>query len=169
MTDAHRDGMSQGDRVVDALRVYSADYSELTHYLARWLGVHSADATAFSEIVYAQESAEPLSPIKLSKRIGLTSGATTSLLNRLEDAGLIVRSREHSDRRMVTLRSTPDVGRDAAAVFDPVAERIDAMMQEYSPEFLQEVESLLDHLHTVIGGAIQNLQSKAPKSAQRGG
>src|SRR5690242_18482305 len=76
-----RDGMSPGDRVMDAMRVFSADYSDITVQLARWLGVHTADATAFSEIIYAQETDEPLTPIQLSRRIGLTSGATASLLN----------------------------------------------------------------------------------------
>lgn len=166
MTDGtFRDGMSQGDRVIDAMRVYSADFTEITHQLARWLGVHTADAAAFAEIVYAQDSGDPLSPVRLSKKIGLTSGATTSLLNRLEDAGLIARTREHSDRRMVTLRATPDVGQNAKAVFDPVAARLDAMMDEYPVEFLKQVESLLDHVHTELGEAIQSLRSKAPKSA----
>ena len=162
-----RDGMSPGDRVMDAMRVFSADYADITVQLARWLGVHTADATAFSEIIYAQETDEPLTPIKLSRRIGLTSGATASLLNRLEDAGLIVRSREHADRRRVTLRATPEVAREAKAVFDPVNERVDAMMGQYPAAFLKEVESLLDHLHSALRDAAHTLQEMEPKDRSR--
>jgi DNA-binding MarR family transcriptional regulator len=153
--------MSPGDRVMDAMRVYSVDYAEMMLHFSRWLGVHTADAAAFAEIIVAQDTGEPLTPVKLSKRIGLTSGATTSLLNRLEDAGLIVRSREHADRRRVTLRVTEDIGRDAKAVFDPVAARLDAMMEQYPVAFLEDVEALLDHLHTVFRDAVQSLQEKA--------
>lgn len=149
--------MSQGDRVVDALRVYSTDYAEMMAQFSKWLGVHQADAAAFAEIVYAEETGAPLTPAKLSKQIGLTSGATTSLVNRLEEAGLIVRSREHSDRRLVTLRATTDVGRTARAVFEPVSDRIDATMGQYPPEFLEDVEKLLDQLHTVFQAAARNL------------
>ncbi|MFC4591925.1 MarR family transcriptional regulator [Sphaerisporangium corydalis] len=155
--------MPQGDRVIDAMRVYSADYSEMTHHFARWLGVHTADAAAFAEILSAQRAGAPLTPIKLSKRIGLTSGATATLLNRLEGAGLVARSREHSDRRRVTLRATPGSGRDASVVFEPVAERVGAMMNEYPAEFLKDVESFLDHLHSVLREAIRTLQETAPK------
>lgn len=164
VTDApDREGLAQGDRVMDAMRVFSSDFSDITVQLARWLGVHTADATAFSEIIYAQESGEPLTPVKLSRKIGLTSGATTSLLNRLEDAGLIIRSREHTDRRRVTLRATPDIARAAKAVFDPVNERVDGMMDQYPPEFLKDVESLLDHLHVALQDAVRALQEMEPR------
>lgn len=37
------------------------------------------------------------------------------------------------------------------------------MMNEYPVEFLKDVESFLDHLHSALREAIQTLQDTAPK------
>jgi hypothetical protein len=69
-----------------------------------------SDATALGQITWAAESGTPLSPAQLSRLLGMTTGATTILLNRLETAGHIRRSRESTDRRRVTLRPAPPRG-----------------------------------------------------------
>lgn len=134
-------------RVIDLLRAFSADYTYLNRQLASWLGVHSADAAAYAEILYAQDRGTPLTPAQLSRRISMTSGATTALLNRLEEAGLILRSRENRDRRVVTLRSNPAVREDAPQFFGPLGVRLDAVMSAYSPEFLDQMATFLEQVH----------------------
>lgn len=134
-------------RVLERLRTFAADYTYLNRQLATWLGVHTADAAAYAEILYAQDRGEPLTPAQLAKRLPMTSGATTSLLNRLESAGLIIRSRESPDRRVVTLRSDPAIRREAPRFFGPLAERLDAVMSDYSPEFLNRMADCLEEVH----------------------
>src|ERR1700677_763401 len=90
---------AQRAKLLEELRAYGADYSEVARRFATWLGVHSTDATALVEILSAEERGDPLSPARLSERISLTSGATTALLNRLGRAGHIVRSREKNRKR----------------------------------------------------------------------
>ena len=94
-------------RVLQLLRRFADDHVELTRHLSRALGVHVTDAVAAAEILWAETAGEPLTPARLSERLGLTTGATATSLNRLEVPGLVVRSREHTDRRVVTLRLTP--------------------------------------------------------------
>ena len=142
--------MPPGDRVVEALRLYSEASHDILLAFSRWLGVRHGDARAFSEVAYAAERGEPLTPAALARRVGLTSGATTSLLDRLEAAELVVRSREHADRRLVTLRPSPTRGRRAAEFFDPVADRVDALMAHHPPAFLESVETLLGELHEAL-------------------
>ena len=90
--------------VMEALRDWAVGFAELNQHMAAWMGLPGSDANALGQIVWAAESGEPLSPARLARRLGMTSGATTILLNRLEGAGLIGRTREHADRRRVTLR-----------------------------------------------------------------
>lgn len=85
------------------------------------------------EITAAEEKGTPLSPARLGERISLTSGATTALLNRLEKAGHIVRTRENADRRVVTLHSSAHVQDLADEFFGPLAVRLDAMMRSTRP------------------------------------
>jgi DNA-binding MarR family transcriptional regulator len=115
--------------------------------------VHSTDATALVEILSAEERGDPLSPARLSERISLTSGATTALLNRLERAGHIVRSREQPDRRIVTLHSSEQVQGLADEFFDPLTRRVDAMLSQYPAEVLQQFGTFLSHLRATLNAS----------------
>lgn len=118
------------------------------------------------EIVYAEESNDPLSPARLGSRIGLSSGATTSLLNRLEEAGHVIRSRESSDRRVVTLRTSAYVHARADEFFAPLAKQLDAAMSRYSPELLNSFEGLLVSLRTTMAKHLaERVDGPPPRSA----
>jgi len=92
--------------VLEALRGYAVAYHESGLALARFMDLPVTDGLALGEVVWAERTATPLSPSGLSGRIGLTSGATNALVNRLVERGLVARSHEHDDRRVVTLRAT---------------------------------------------------------------
>ncbi|MEU4312410.1 MarR family transcriptional regulator [Nocardia sp. NPDC024068] len=137
---------AQLDQVTEGLRAYGANYREFSRKFAAWLGLHSTDAEALIEILAAEERGTALSPARLSERIGLSQPATTALLNRLEQAGHVVRTREHRDRRMVTLRGGPDVHHLADEFFHPLGEEVAAVMARYSPEQLTQFERFLTEL-----------------------
>ncbi|MDX6743970.1 MarR family winged helix-turn-helix transcriptional regulator [Actinocorallia sp. A-T 12471] len=132
------------------LRGYGATYREFSRRFAAWLGLHSTDAEALIEILGAEERGTPLSPARLSERIALSSGATTALLNRLEQAGHVVRTREHTDRRIVTLRGSGRVQHLADEFFGPLSDRVDAVMSAYPPTLLTQVETLITDLRTAM-------------------
>lgn len=148
------------ERLLEGLIAYSALYGEFGRLFANWLGVHSTDAVAFVDIYNAQERGDPLSPARLAARISLSSGATTALLNRLERAGYIVRSREHDDRRIVTLRVSPRSYQPAREFFGPYLEGLDAMMARYPPEMLRQFETFLDDLRTTTQAQLADLSQE---------
>lgn len=141
---------AQRDRLMDGLRAFGANYTEFTQRFAAWLGLHSTDAAALTEILYAEDQGAPLSPARLSERVSLSSGATTALLNRLEAAGHVVRTREHTDRRVVTLRSSPEIRPRAVEFFGPYSARMVTEMAGYTPEQLRQFEDFLGHLRTAM-------------------
>ncbi|MDJ1132200.1 MarR family winged helix-turn-helix transcriptional regulator [Streptomyces iconiensis] len=131
---------------MEGLRAYGVQHAEFSRRFADWLGVHSTDAVALLEILAAEERGAPLSPARLSERIALSRGATTALLNRLEEAGHVIRSREHQDRRVITLRSSAHVQQRADVYFAPLGRRLDKLMARHPPELLERFESLLSEL-----------------------
>jgi MarR family transcriptional regulator, organic hydroperoxide resistance regulator len=137
-------------RLLEGLRAFGANYSEFTGRFAAWLGLHSTDATALAEILYAEDKGEPLSPTRLSERLSLTTGATTNLLNRLERLGHIVRTRENTDRRIVTLRSSKRIEEPAREFFGPFSRNVEALVAKYPPEQLDQFENLLQQLRTTM-------------------
>ncbi|MFD8205800.1 MarR family winged helix-turn-helix transcriptional regulator [Streptomyces sp. NPDC059695] len=147
---------------MESLRVYGGHYAELGRRFAAWLGLHSTDATAVLEIAAAEERGMPLSPARLSERISLSTGATTALLNRLEAAGHITRTREHSDRRVVTLRGGPHIQERADEFFGPLAGRLDAAMSPYPSQLLERFEQFMTDLNTAMDAHLAGQDPVAP-------
>ncbi|MYQ40915.1 MULTISPECIES: MarR family transcriptional regulator [unclassified Streptomyces] len=165
MEDAMRDVVAaQRERLMEGLRAYGGHYAELSRRFAAWLGLHSTDATAVLEIAAAEERGTPLSPARLSERIALSTGATTALLNRLETAGHITRTREHSDRRVITLRSGPHIQERADEFFGPLAHRLDATMAHYPPELLARFESFVADLNSTMDAHLADRDATTPHS-----
>ena len=149
-----RDALAERVRLLGAIRAVGADYAAFTRSFATWLGLHAAAAAALVEILFAEDSGTPLSPARLAERVGLTSAATAPLLDRLERAGHVVRSREHTDRRVVTLRTSADIQGPAVQFFATLGRHLDALLARHSPEQLALVEAFLDELHATMGAAL---------------
>ncbi|MFC4127793.1 MarR family winged helix-turn-helix transcriptional regulator [Nocardia rhizosphaerae] len=138
------------DQVTERLRTYGATFREFSRRFAEFLGLHSTDAEALIEILSAEEHGKLLSPARLSERIGLSNPATTALLNRLEAAGHLVRTREHHDRRVVTLRGSPEVHTLADEFFGPLGVKVGAVMARYSSDQLEQFDTFLAELLTAM-------------------
>ena len=126
------------EQLLQALRAYGMTFRDLGRDFGVRMGLHTTDATALVEILEAQDRGTPLTQSALSDRVGLTRGATSTLLNRLEDAGHVRRVRDHTDRRVVTLHATDGVEAMVDRYFDPLLVEAGAVMQRYSPAMLAE-------------------------------
>ena len=143
--------------VMQRLRDWAVGFAELNQHLAAWLRLPGSDATALGQITWAAESGTPLSPAQLSRLLGMTTGATTILLNRLETAGHIRRSRESTDRRRVTLRPAP-AAREHARRFVAVAgAEIAATLHAVDPADLRTVAAFLAEISASISAANRRL------------
>ncbi|MBL7258794.1 MarR family winged helix-turn-helix transcriptional regulator [Paractinoplanes lichenicola] len=156
-------GSEQRDRLLAALRNHGLAYGELGRRLGVATGLHQSDAKALTEILEAEDRGAALTQSELSQRIGLTAGATSSLLNRLEEAGHIVRVRDSADRRLVTLRATPGVDALVNDFFGPLAERMGRMMDGYPPELLDEFTRFVDEVCTTMNGYLKDVSAQRPQ------
>ena len=149
----------QRERVMQGFRAFASAESELGRLFARSRQMHTTDAAAIVEILTAEERGQPLTPARLAERIALTTGATSTLLNRLEEAGHILRTREHSDRRIVTLHSTPAIHEAADAFFAPLAHQLNAAMSNYSAADLHLVEDFVNRLRSTMSTYMNTVSS----------
>lgn len=67
----------------------------------------SMGATDIRALFYIGENAEATTPKQVAEFLELSTGATTSLVDRMEGAGTLVREAHPTDRRSVVLRLTP--------------------------------------------------------------
>jgi DNA-binding MarR family transcriptional regulator len=79
-------------------RIYAA-MDRLDDLMARELGVNRSDLRCLYHLNHRGAS----TPSEIAAATGLTSGAVTALLDRLERQGLIGRRQDCSDRRSVTI------------------------------------------------------------------
>jgi DNA-binding MarR family transcriptional regulator len=143
--------------VMHRLRDWVVDFGELNQHLAAWMRLPGADANALGQIIWAAEAGAPLSPAQLSRQIGMTTGATAILLNRLEAAGHLCRTRESADRRRVTLRPTP-AARDRARRFLGLAgTEIAHVLRTTPPAELGTVATFLARMTAAADEANQRL------------
>jgi MarR family transcriptional regulator, organic hydroperoxide resistance regulator len=149
----------QRERLVQGLRAFGSVQTELGRLFARNRQMHTTDAAAIVEILTAEDHGQPLTPARLAERVGLSSGATSTLLNRLEAAGHIRRSREHRDRRIVTLHSAPAIHTAADAFFAPLAGQLEAAVNVYSADDLALVNEVVNRLRTTMSAYVDAVSS----------
>jgi len=79
---------------------------------------------------------------ELATQTGLTSGAVTAMLDRLERAGLVRRLADASDRRRVLVQMTDRAAQLAADVYEPLAEEM-AEFERYTDDQLRLLAEFL--------------------------
>ena len=84
-------------------KAYQAAVGDFDAAVARAVGVNRTDLRCL-EILYQQG---PSLPSRLGKRLGLTTGSVTAMLDRLERIGYLTRRSDPSDRRQVLVQITP--------------------------------------------------------------
>jgi DNA-binding MarR family transcriptional regulator len=138
--------------VLEALRRYALSYQASVHALARWMELPVNDGTALGEVIWAEGEGAPLTPARLTARLGFTSGATNALVNRLEALGLVERSRESVDRRVVTLRATAAAHERAEPFLARGRAELDAALAGWDSATLATVAEVLDRFASVLPG-----------------
>ncbi|MEU9392779.1 MarR family winged helix-turn-helix transcriptional regulator [Streptomyces sp. NPDC048324] len=111
------------------LRRMNGEINRLAHGFAGEQGLHATDVQALAAILDAEE---PMTPGRLREHLGLTSGAVTACVDRLERAGHIRRVRESADRRVVHLYYAADGRAAARTYFRPLAQAAEAACGKFS-------------------------------------
>ncbi|MBL0887696.1 MarR family winged helix-turn-helix transcriptional regulator [Myceligenerans indicum] len=107
------------------------------HASAKACGLGATDLYALNIL----ELAGSMTPGELGARAGLTTGPTTRLIDRLEQAGYVRRTADPGDRRKVIVESVGTPAR-LDEVMAPARERIGEILRGYTTE---QQEVLLDY------------------------
>jgi len=140
------------DDLVRLLREYAVEAERLGQVFAESYHMHPTDLNALLAVMQADQLGVPLTPGRLGQHLGLSSGATTAVVDRMERAGHVHRIRDERDRRRVTLHCGDAASAVGSAYFGPLGLRMDRMLSAYNPaevsvirRFLVEANELLRH------------------------
>jgi DNA-binding MarR family transcriptional regulator len=121
-----------------AMRDVSGQGVLYSQAVAERLGMNSTDLECLDYILRG-----PVTAGRLAEVTGLTTGAITGVIDRLERVGLARRERDPEDRRKILVRVLPAVGERVAPLFEPMERTAMAVLSSYGDD---QLALLLDFL-----------------------
>jgi len=113
----------------------------------------------------------PMTAGQLAEESGLSTGAVTFLLDRLEEAGMVKRRRDTDDRRRVWVELVPSAHRRLQRAQAPIVEEMREVAQRFKAEELAIVRDFMREAKEVfkrqIGGGTRG--PDGPHCGGRGG
>ncbi|MBZ4317865.1 MarR family transcriptional regulator [Streptomyces sp. SCA2-4] len=123
--------------------------------VAARLGIGGTDLLCLGVL----DHAGPLTAGRLAELTGLTTGAVTGIVDRLEQAGFARRAKDPTDRRKVIIHPEKTQRERTGALYSPVLDALDAWCRAHSEE---ELDTVLSYLRS-FGEALPRLTAQLRK------
>jgi len=157
-----------GETVMKELRALSTVQDRLDQYAAHRFGINRTDLRALDLI----GQAGVISPTALAVGLGMSTGATSAVLDRLEAAGYARREPDPGHRRRTLVRQTARTEELGEEIFAPVIRGTLSEAAAYSDaalvsiaEFLSAHRALLNRYLAAVSPAISDANSGTHPSA----
>ena len=134
-----------------------------TQAAAERLGLNAPDLGYLAAI--AQE--EPLTAGRLAELTGLTTGAITGVIDRLERDGFVRREPDPTDRRRVIIRTVPERMRERAEVFASSQRAWAEMSAQYSDDELAFIIDFMRRSTAVLKEETAKLRAQTAAQGRR--
>lgn len=110
---------------------------------------------------------EDMTPGKFAELTGLTTGAITGVIDRLEKARLVKRERDPHDRRRVIVKLLPGRKAEIDALFAPLGKAMHQALERYSDEQLALILGYFSNHQNCVAAAMDEFRQQPPKSGRR--
>lgn len=140
----------QEPEIVRACRALYAAIDRLDHTAAERLGVSRNELRCLNLLEHG-----PCRPGDIARQLDLTTGSITTMLDRLERKGLVIRSRNDADRRGVMISPTPQLFQQLGPIYRAVATALVENMSRYSQDEQALAVKHLDDVTRACEGALQ--------------
>jgi DNA-binding MarR family transcriptional regulator len=132
--------------------------------IAARLGVNSTDLECIDYVA----TRGPLTAGALAEATGLTTGAITGVIDRLERAGFVRREPDKDDRRKVLVRLVPESLARVMPLFGPMQRHAMAALSAYSDKELDFLLQFLERNTAAARDAMAELRMMpVPKARQK--
>ncbi|MEW6086618.1 MAG: MarR family transcriptional regulator [Chloroflexota bacterium] len=128
------------NRALAAVRDYGVNLTLFRNAVSEWAGLNVSDMECL-RLLFLKGIA---SPSELARHTGLTSGATTAMLDRLEKAGLIERRPNPNDRRGTLIAPAESSAEKAASWFESARKAQEELISSYSVEELEIISDVFE-------------------------
>jgi DNA-binding MarR family transcriptional regulator len=150
-----RDKKEMVDELVREFRESTNQDSAFDNLAAERLAVNDTDLHCLNTI----ENAGGLTAGELARQVGLTTGAVTGVIDRLERAGFARRVPDPDDRRRVKVEVTPKFYARADKIWGPMAADWSAELSgEFSAGELELIVAFLRKTNEISGRHLERLR-----------
>ena len=157
MTDSHHPPASDlAETVMFAMREGSALGILYSSSVARTLGISPGDLECLDFVATHQ----PVTAGALAGATGLTTGAITGVIDRLEKAGFVQRIRTDSDRRKVLVSTTEAFLDRVVPLFEPMQRLQRSVIERCTQEQLRQVAAFMALSLKAAREAVAELDSR---------
>jgi DNA-binding MarR family transcriptional regulator len=126
-------------RIADLVQAFQNATDEVDDAVSARLGLNRTDLRCLS--VLARSG--PAAPSALAAAAGLTRGAITTALDRLEDGGYTKRTADPRDRRGLRIELTERAQREIGTLYAPMAKEGETFLRKYTRQELTAVVKFL--------------------------
>lgn len=127
----------------------------LAHAVADRLGLNNTDWECLDVLDWAG----PVTAGRLAELTGLTTGAITGVLDRLEQARFVRRARDPDDRRRVIVEQLPDRVAEMEELFTPMATRWATVLGRYDDDETALIVEFLKSSNSVLFQTITEMRA----------
>ncbi|MCQ3935799.1 MAG: hypothetical protein DPW18_02010 [Chloroflexi bacterium] len=144
-------------RALAAVRDYGVNLTLFRNAMSEWAGLNVTDMECL-RLLFQKGVA---TPSELSRSTGLTSGATTAMLDRLEKAGLIERRPNPNDRRGTLIAPVESSSEKVAAWFESARNAQDKLIASYSESELEIIADAFERFAKLWDDERKKVQKNA--------
>ena len=148
--------------VVAAARADGSARDALDQAIADRLGINLTDLRCLDVL----DQRGTIAAGELAAALGLTTGAVTTMLDRLERGGYVRRLRDAVDRRRVLVEPTEHVQRLAQELYGPLAEEGFALLRSYETRDLELIRHFFERSRDLQLRNEQRIRSSRPAGAR---
>src|SRR6185295_6715530 len=152
------------DSVIRSLRRVNLQGSFFGQTVAIRFGLSESDVEALSVLLDSGAATAG----RLSELMGLTSGAVTRVIDRLEQAGYVRRVPDPTDRRRVIVEVVPEKIANIQVTLDQVSNASAKEIRDYSDEQLELIADFLTRMESVTREEAEAIREAAPSGADGG-
>ncbi|MGD0611530.1 MAG: MarR family transcriptional regulator [Anaerolineales bacterium] len=146
-------------QAIGSVREYNFSNVLFRNAVVEKLGVNITDWECLGLLLQKGVS----TPTELSKHTGLTSGATTAMLDRLERSGIIERRRNPEDRRGTLIVIDKEKAANLAALFASARRAQDQLLSSYTEKELEFLSDFISKLAKVLDQERRKLEKTIQK------
>jgi DNA-binding MarR family transcriptional regulator len=137
------------------LRSFTAYAVLFSQAVAERLGLSATDSRSMD--ILSQSG--PITAGRLAELTGLTTGAVTGIVDRLERAGFVRRQKDPTDRRRVIIQPIADRESEAFAILDSMQTSVAKLLERYDQKELATIADFLANSAATTAEEIARLRT----------